>query len=489
MLFNSFSFFVFFPVVTVLYFLLPQRYRWMLLLFASCIFYTAFIPYYILILFVTISIDYYAGIKIQESIGRRRKIYLIISIISTCTVLIIFKYFNFFNANLGVLAQFFDWNYPIGLINIILPIGLSFHTFQSLSYVIEVYRNKQKAERHFGIYSLYVMFYPQLVAGPIERPQNLLHQFYEKHIVDFERITAGLQRMLWGFFKKIVIADNLAVYVNQVYAFPHDYSGLTLLAATFFFAIQIYCDFSGYSDIAIGSAEVMGFKLMDNFKTPYFAVSIADFWRRWHISLSTWFRDYVYIPLGGNRVSRSRWYFNIMVTFVLSGLWHGANWTYIIWGGIHGFYLSMSHIKEKIFPAFAKATAGKQKIFIQNIFQRLWVFILVLFAWIFFRANTVFDAWYIVKASIASIFHPQGGLNALFLPLSNSPSSGTFYFSLVCAVLVIFFLAEIIDYKRGLLQTLRLQNAWVRYGLYTALILAIINLGVTQEMRFIYFQF
>jgi hypothetical protein len=178
-----------------------------------------------------------------------------------------------------------------------------------------------------------------------------------------------------------------------------------------------------------------------------------------------------------------------MVTFVLSGLWHGANWTYIIWGGIHGFYLSMSHIKEKIFPAFAKATAGKQKIFIQNIFQRLWVFILVLFAWIFFRANTVFDAWYIVKASIASIFHPQGGLNALFLPLSNSPSSGTFYFSLVCAVLVIFFLAEIIDYKRGLLQTLRLQNAWVRYGLYTALILAIINLGVTQEMRFIYFQF
>lgn len=450
----------------------------MLLLLASCIFYMAFIPYYILILFVTIGIDYYAGIKIEQSTGSKRKLYLIVSIISTCTVLIIFKYFNFFNANFSAIAHFFDWNYPIGLINIILPIGLSFHTFQSLSYVIEVYRNKQKAERNFGIYSLYVMFYPQLVAGPIERPQNLLHQFYEKHIIDFERIAHGLQRMLWGFFKKIVIADNLAVYVNQAYAFPHDYSGATLLVATFFFAIQIYCDFSGYSDIAIGSAEVMGFKLMDNFKTPYFALSIADFWRRWHISLSTWFRDYVYIPLGGNRVSKSRWYFNIMLTFILSGLWHGANWTYIIWGGIHGFYLSMSYIKEKI----SKRT-------VPVLFQRLWVFILVLFAWIFFRANTVSDAWYIVKASVAGIFHPQGGLNALFLPLSNSPTSGTVYFSLVCTVLVIFFFTEIIDYKKGLLQTLRLQKTWVRYGLYAALILAIMNLGVTQEMRFIYFQF
>ena len=478
MLFNSFSFLVFFPIVTVLYFLLPQRYRWMLLLAASCIFYMAFIPYYILILFVTISIDYYAGIKIQESIGRRRKTYLIISIISTCTVLIIFKYFNFFNANMGVIAHFFDWNYPVRLINIILPIGLSFHTFQSLSYVIEVYRNKQKAERNFGIYSLYVMFYPQLVAGPIERPQNLLHQFYERHVADFERIAHGLQRMLWGFFKKIVIADNLAIYVNQVYNHPYQYSGLTLFVATFFFAIQIYCDFSGYSDIAIGSAQVMGFKLMDNFKTPYLAVSIADFWRRWHISLSTWFRDYVYIPLGGNRVSRSKWYFNIMVTFVLSGLWHGANWTYIIWGGIHGFYLSMSHIKEKI----SKRT-------VPILCQRLWVFMLVLFAWIFFRANTVFDAWYIVKASIASIFHPQGGLNALFLPLSNSPTSGTTYFYLVCTILVIFFLAEIIDYKKNLLETIRLQNTWVRYSLFIIAVLAIMNLGVTQEMRFIYFQF
>jgi D-alanyl-lipoteichoic acid acyltransferase DltB (MBOAT superfamily) len=332
------------------------------------------------------------------------------------------------------------------------------------------------------------MFYPQLVAGPIERPQNLLHQFYEKHIVDFERIAHGLQRMLWGFFKKIVIADNLAVYVNQVYAFPHDYSGVTLLVATFFFAIQIYCDFSGYSDIAIGSAEVMGFKLMDNFKTPYLAVSIADFWRRWHISLSTWFRDYVYIPLGGNRVSKSRWYFNIMLTFILSGLWHGANWTYIIWGGIHGFYLSMSYVTEKISGAVLPTLHNSTSLIIL-LCKRLWVFILVLFAWIFFRANTVSDAWYIVKAGVTSIFHPQGGLNSLFLPLHNSPTPGAVYFSFLCAILVIFFLAEIIDYKRGLLQTLRLQKSLVRYGLYVALILAIMNLGVTQEMRFIYFQF
>jgi D-alanyl-lipoteichoic acid acyltransferase DltB (MBOAT superfamily) len=213
------------------------------------------------------------------------------SIIATCLVLAIFKYFNFLEMNVQALAAFLHWNYDYTFLNIILPIGLSFHTFQSLSYVIEVYRGNQKVERNFGIYSLYVMFYPQLVAGPIERPQNLLHQFYEKHDVDYRRITEGLQRMLWGFFKKIVIADNLAFYVGLVYSNPEGYSGLTLLAATFFFAFQIYCDFSGYSDIAIGAAKVMGFNLMENFKTPYFARSIKEFWSRWHISLSTWFRD------------------------------------------------------------------------------------------------------------------------------------------------------------------------------------------------------
>src|SRR3989344_5166299 len=353
MLFNSLQFLIFFPVVTVLYFLITQRYRWVLLLAASVVFYMAFIPIYVLILIITIIIDYCAGIWIEQSTGRNRKVFLVISIVSTCLVLFIFKYFNFFNANLSALAQFLHWNYPIPILNIILPIGLSFHTFQSLSYVIEVYRGKQKAEYNFGIYALYVMFYPQLVAGPIERPQNLLHQFYEKHDFNYRRVTDGLKLMLWGLFKKIVIADRLAVFVNQVYNNPTGFEGISLITATVFFAFQIYCDFSGYSDIGIGAAQVMSFKLMDNFKRPYFSKSISEFWKRWHISLSTWFRDYFYFSIGGNRVSIPRWYFNLFATFLLSGFWHGANWTFIFWGALHGFYLIFGIMASKIRTAIA----------------------------------------------------------------------------------------------------------------------------------------
>src|SRR4051812_23311866 len=270
MLFNSFDFLFFLTVVWTVNFFLPHRWRWAWLLGASCYFYMQFIPIYILILLVTIVIDYYAGIWIEETDDRiKKKRYLSLSILSVCAVLFVFKYFNFFNSNAAALAKMIGWNYPIGALRLILPIGLSFHTFQSLSYVIEVYRGHQKAERHFGIYALYVMFYPQLVAGPIERPQNLLHQFREVKRFDFGNLSSGLQLMAWGFFKKVVIADRLAVYVNAVYGDARHYSGLTLVLATLGFAYQIYCDFSGYSDIAIGAARVMGFKLMRNFNSPY----------------------------------------------------------------------------------------------------------------------------------------------------------------------------------------------------------------------------
>ena len=330
MLFNSFEFAIFFPLVVALYYLLPQPQRLPFLLLASCVFYMAFIPVYILILFVTITIDYLAGIYIERSQGSIRKIWLVASIVSTCAVLFVFKYFNFFTGSFVGLANLFGWHLPEVVAHIILPIGLSFHTFQSLSYVVEVYRGKQRAETHFITYSTYVMFFPQLVAGPIERPQNLLHQFYEHHDFDYDRITGGLKRMAWGFYKKLVVADRLALYVNDVYANPRNFNGLQLSLATVFFAYQIYCDFSGYSDIALGSAQVLGFKLMENFRTPYYSLSVGEFWHRWHISLSTWFRDYVYIPLGGSRCSLGRWLLAIMVTFAISGLWHGANWTYVV---------------------------------------------------------------------------------------------------------------------------------------------------------------
>jgi alginate O-acetyltransferase complex protein AlgI len=257
MLFNSLEFLFFFPIVTLLYFILPHKFRWLLLLIASCIFYMSFIPVYILILFITIIIDYYAGIWIEDTEPKNKKKYLVISIISTCLVLFIFKYFNFFNTNFAAVANFFNLNYPVPMMNIILPIGLSFHTFQSLSYVIEVYRGNQKAERNFGIYSLYVMFYPQLVAGPIERPQNLLYQFHAKHEFNYRDVTDGLKLMAWGMFKKVVIADRLAIVVNQVYDNPTEYTGLSLLIATVFFSFQIYCDFSGYSDIATKNVHVV----------------------------------------------------------------------------------------------------------------------------------------------------------------------------------------------------------------------------------------
>ncbi len=388
MLFNSFHFVFFFVVVTSLYFILPHRFRWMLLLGSSCYFYMAFIPVYILILGFTIVIDYFAGILLEDTEGKKRKYWLIASLVANIGVLAIFKYYNFLNNNLSEALNAFGYHNSVPNLSILLPIGLSFHTFQAMSYTIEVYRGKQKAERNFGIYSLYVMFYPQLVAGPIERPQNLIHQFYEKHYFEYERVVEGLKLMLWGFFMKLVIADRLAIYVNAVYNNADQHSGKTLALATVFFAFQIYCDFAGYSSIAIGAAKVMGFKLMTNFNRPYFSRSISEFWKRWHISLSTWFKDYLYISLGGNRVSVPRWYFNLFIVFAISGLWHGANWTYIIWGAINGFYLVFAIVTDKSRKRLSSLVYLDRMPKIHHALQILVTFVLACFAWIFFRANT-----------------------------------------------------------------------------------------------------
>ena len=306
-----------------------------LLLGASCVFYMAFVPKYILILAVLILIDFAAGIWIENAQGHRRKIFLVVSLCANVGMLGFFKYFNFLNGNVAALAHFIGWNYSIESLKIILPIGLSFHTFQSMSYTIEVYRGRFKAERSLLHFATYVMFYPQLVAGPIERPQNLLHQFREKHVFNRTQFIEGAQLMLTGLFKKIIIADRAAILVNTVYANPQNFSGAQLFIATGFFGIQIYCDFCGYTENARGAAKIMGFELMLNFNRPYLATSIADFWRCWHISLSTWFRDYVYFPLGGNRCSRAQNCFNLAGVFLISGLWHGANWTFIVWGALH----------------------------------------------------------------------------------------------------------------------------------------------------------
>jgi alginate O-acetyltransferase complex protein AlgI len=480
MLFNSWEFLIFFPIVTILYFLSPHRFRWAILLVASCIFYMYLIPQYLLVLFFLIIVDYFAAIIIQRSKGKARKTYLILSLLANCSVLFFFKYFNFFSENVNNIAQLIHWNYSITALQIILPIGLSFHTFQSMSYTIEVYRGQQKVERHLGIYALYVMFYPQLVAGPIERPQNLIHQFYQKHSADIKRILEGLGLMLWGFFKKVVVADRLAILSSIVFNDPQSFNGMTLLLGVIFFTFQIYCDFSGYSDIAIGSAKVMGFTLMENFNRPYLSKSISEFWRRWHISLSTWFKDYIYIPLGGNRVAPALVALNLIIVFMISGLWHGANWTFIIWGLLHGTFLVTSLLTQKLRQNLVRATKLNSAPHLHNFLKIAITFTLVSLSWIFFRSNTMQDAFYIL-ASIAK----------LKLTLSLGLGLSVSYFILSLVLILAVGIIHLLQERKGqtFLEFMRSKSLKVKFIFYLALLFAILLFGVFDNSHFIYFQF
>ena len=487
MLFNSTQFLLFFPAVTAAYFLLPHRWRWALLLAASCGFYMAFVPVYILALFFTIAVDYAAGILMSGAAGHRRRLYLVCSIIANVGLLAFFKYYNFASENLAAIARVFHWNYGLPALNVILPIGLSFHTFQAMSYTIEVYRGRQPAERHLGIYALYVMFYPQLVAGPIERPQNLLHQFREAHSFDVRRVTFGLQRMLWGMFEKVVIADNLAVFVDQVYNDPTQHHGLALITATALFAIQIYCDFNGYCDIALGAAQVMGIRLMENFNRPYFAKSVSEFWHRWHMSLSTWFRDYLYIPLGGSRTTKWKWYRNLFITFLVSGLWHGANYTYVVWGALNAVYILLEIWTTKWRNAvldFSRLSSGS---FAGRTAQVAMTFCLTCLAWVFFRARDLHQALYVIGHLFAGpwprVTDPGAIRAAMFL---NRPLHDVAVTAAAVAVLVA---VHLVQRKGSIRNRLATQPTWVRWTVYYSLIFAILLGGRFEARQFIYFQF
>ncbi|HWY98247.1 MAG TPA: MBOAT family O-acyltransferase [Bacteroidia bacterium] len=495
MLFNSFQFFLFFPVVTFLYFLLPHKLRWLHLLIASCIFYMAFIPVYILILLFTIIIDYVAGILIENAEGARRKYFLVMSIVANVGVLSVFKYYNFFADNINSLLNLLHISsQPVPFLNIILPLGLSFHTFQAMSYTIEVYRDNQKAEKHFGIYALYVMFYPQLVAGPIERPQNLLHQFREKHYFEASRVSEGLKLMLWGMFKKVVIADRIAVLTGPVFNNPHNYPAITLFMAVIMFSFQIFCDFSGYSDIAIGSAKVMGFTLMKNFDWPYKARSISEFWKRWHISLSTWFRDYLYISLGGNRVSIPRWYFNLFIVFLISGFWHGANWTFVAWGALHGFYLILAIITQGIRDSAVTKIGISKTSALGGFLQVAFTFSLVALGWIFFRANNVFDAWYIIKKLPLVFGDIQVSLQSHKIAFWNIWSiSGITSIKYVIEVMALIFMIELMHISAVRLMILSTFKKITFFGRFTVcyfmLLIILLSFIDRPPASFIYFQF
>jgi D-alanyl-lipoteichoic acid acyltransferase DltB (MBOAT superfamily) len=469
MVFNSLQFLVFFGIVTSAYFLLAHKYRWALLLLASCYFYMAFVPIYLGILGLTIIIDYFAGIYLERFQGNTKKIFLGASLLANLGVLAVFKYYFFFTANFNSLANYFSVPVHFPVLNFLLPIGLSFHTFQAMSYTIEVYRGNQKAERNFGIYSLYVMFYPQLVAGPIERPQNLIHQFYEKHVWDSARVKSGLLQMMQGFFKKVVIADRLAMVVDPAYANLSNQSSLNLVIASIFYSFQIYCDFSGYSDIAIGASKVMGFKLMNNFNAPYIAKSIPDFWRRWHISLSTWFKDYVYFSLGGKRVSIPRWYLNIMIVFILSGFWHGASWNFVIWGALHGLFQLMGLTFNRIFPHLA---ADQQRSVGGIWLYRLFTFLLVTFAWVFFR---------IPKFGDIQIYFHQLTRGSMLDPISLALNTNELLFSILLIVGLYLY-----DLKR---DKIKLDSVKLFWPILVGMIFLIYFFGVFNLKQFIYFQF
>jgi alginate O-acetyltransferase complex protein AlgI len=476
MLFNSPEFLFFLIAVFGLYWTAfknkPRGKTWLLLI-SSCVFYMFFIPKYILILFITILIDYFAGIKIAATTGKTKKTWLVLSIISTCLVLFVFKYFNFFIENTNALAQLVGWNYSVETMSIILPIGLSFHTFQSLSYVVEVYYGKQKPEKDFVTYSLYVMYFPQLVAGPIERAANLLHQFHEKPTFNAPLAAEGLRQMLWGFFKKIVIADTCAAYANAAFADYENLSSISLILGAIAFAFQIYGDFSGYSDIALGCSKLFGIRLMRNFNLPYFATSIPDFWRRWHISLSTWFRDYVYIPLGGSRVGGWKFYRNVFIIFLLSGFWHGANWTFIMWGLTHAIVYCIYYA---IWGNDKKTSPSGDATILRKWIGGLFTFAVVVLAWIFFRAQHVSEAWGYLRAIGQNPLATSDALR--FLPL--------------LLLLIPFHTLEWINRNSpdGVLLSAYKLRATTRLAIEMVLALLIIDCFYSlNHEQFIYFQF
>jgi D-alanyl-lipoteichoic acid acyltransferase DltB (MBOAT superfamily) len=472
------EFVILFCTVIPAFFLLPHRWRWLWLLLVSYFFYAyGNIQYLPLIVFSTV-VDYTAGRMIHhyDDNERARKGWLLASIGVNLGVLFFFKYFNFFNVSAGTL-----FGYEPVTHEYVLPIGISFYTFQSMSYTIDVYRRKLIPEPNAGIMATFVAFFPQLVAGPIERATNLLPQFHRKQVFDVDRTVSGLQQILWGFFKKVVIADRVAIYVNTVYGDVNEYTGLPLLLATFFFGFQIYCDFSAYSDIAIGTARIMGFDIMENFRQPFFSQSVREFWNRWHISLSTWFRDYLYIPLGGSRVSLPRQLINLMIVFLVSGLWHGAGWTFVLWGGLHGLGVCWSAITR---ARNIQLLPDKSKLAI--IIRVLCTFAFITLTWVFFRANSFADTLYILQHLFD--FSWQGNIMA---PFEQGLLGIETEFYLSFALIAFLLLGDAFEARYGLERGLAKTPAVLRWGWYYAAAAAVIFSGIygAGAQQFIYFQF
>ena len=489
MVFNSFGFLIFFPIFFLLYKVLPLKIRWVMMLALSYFFYMSWQADLIYLILFTTLVSYVCAILIEKNSDRPgvRKLCMITAVSVSLLVLFFFKYFNFLSNTVTTLFGMSELT-----LDLILPVGISFYTFQTLSYVIDVYRGTLPAERHFGYYALYVSFFPQLVAGPIERPENLIPQLKTKNEFNVNDCTVGLKFMLVGFFKKIAVADQISKYVDAVYNNASGGSeivnGFTVAVATLLFAVQIYCDFSGYTDIAIGCARILGIRLMQNFNDPYSAVNIKDFWRRWHISLTSWFTDYVYIPLGGSRCKKWRHLMNIMIVFLLSGIWHGAAWTYVLWGVVHGVYQIVGNLTAKPRSRLlVKLGLVEDGLFV-TWSRRGITFILVCLAWMIFRANSFSDLGILFKTLFVGWGDVSIGasLEALGMSVTN-------VITIILSVIVLKQLDLQINTRPNLdNSTLALNPS--RSVVYVALswcvaIAWIILLASNLESAFIYFQF
>lgn len=448
-------------------------------------------PAYILVLFVLIGIDFWVGLTMLKTPDKRkRKIYLTLSLLSNLSILFFFKYFGLFQESLNFLLDTVHAGFHAPAWSLVLPIGVSFHTFQAMGYSVDVYEDRILPERNLGIFALFVFFFPQLVAGPIERAKRLIPQFYERHSFEIPRALDGLKLMAWGYFKKWVVADRLTLFVQVVYSHPTYYQGFPLMLATLLFAFQIYADFSGYSDIALGAAQIMGFRLVLNFNRPYSSKSVSEFWKRWHISLSSWFRDYVYIPLGGNRTVKWRWYYNILITFALSGLWHGARWNFLLWGVLNGFYLIGSIWTAPIRKSIVSLIGISRLPVLHGWLQRAITFSLICFSWIFFRANTFHDARYIAGHLFTGWGEFVHHLSELpYLKANVFLNQGPLEF--LIAVFAVFFM-EVVQAQNqdeDVRSLCSKQSLWRRWMVYYVVCLSVLFLGVFRDVEFIYFQF
>lgn len=500
MLFNSVEFFMFFPIVVLLYWVIPKKVRYLWLLVASYYFYMGWNASYAILIAVSTGITYLCGLGIEALGKKEEKKYLVVrklvvaaGFVSNLGILFFYKYFDFFLENCNHILTALGKEPVVNGFSVLLPVGISFYTFQALGYMVDVYRGEIIAEKNPLKYALFVSFFPQLVAGPIERSKNLLEQIRDipdRKTFEYKRVANGLIVMLYGYFLKMVIADRISIIVEYVFSHYFELGSVELIAGAVAFAIQIYCDFGSYSMIAIGAAQVLGFTLMENFNTPYFATSIKDFWRRWHISLSSWFRDYLYIPMGGNRHGKVRKYLNLMVTFLVSGLWHGAEWSYVIWGGLHGIYQVIGDLLMPVRKRIVSVCHVKTDCTSYKLSQIFVTFVLTTFAWIYFRADTFAQATLYCKR-IFTRWNPivlfNGGLYELGL---NQFESNILFLSLV-----VLFLVDLIRYRRKqrIDVFLEEQNVWFRWLVCIGLFLAVFVYGVYgpsyDATQFIYFQF